>query len=236
MSTILFIRHAQASFGTDDYDRLSDLGKKQAARLGAYLSDIGVAFDAVFSGSMRRQTETAEIVLARLRQNVRLPELQLATDFDEYDSVEVFQSLCADLVEEDPSLSRRLPRILKDHKAFQRIFEEMVRRWVAGRHRRPVSESWQAFKRRVCGGVERVMDTCGQGSQVAVFTSAGALSAVMQKALGLSDERTVEVSWAVYNSAVSTFRYNRQRRFSLVSFNSVAHLKICRDAELLTYR
>jgi broad specificity phosphatase PhoE len=148
----------------------------------------------------------------------------------------VFKSLCADLIEEDPSLSQRLPQILTDHKAFQRIFEEMVGRWVAGRHRRPVSESWQVFTRRVCSGVERVMDTCGQGSQVAVFTSAGALSAVMQKALGLSDERAVEISWAVYNSSVSTFRYNRERRFSLVSFNSVAHLKICRDAELLTYR
>ena len=55
-------------------------------------------------------------------------------------------------------------------------------------------------------------------------------------ALGLSDQRTVDVSWSVYNSSVTVFRFGGANRFSLSSFNSVAHLEICRDPDLLTYR
>ena len=80
------------------------------------------------------------------------------------------------------------------------------------------------------------MGACGSGKQIAVFTSAGTLSAVMQKALDLSDERAVEVSWTVYNSSVSIFRYNVEKRVGLCCFNSVAHLEIRRDASLITYR
>ena len=171
-----------------------------------------------------------------MKANGPLPTIEVVAEFDEYDSAGVFKTICPDLIEEDPGLADELARILTDPKDFQRIFEEMVHRWVAGRHSRPVGETWQAFTRRVRCGVGRVMDTCGQGQQVAVFSSAGALAAVMQKALGLSDGQTVEVSWAVYNSAVSVFRYNSRGRFSLSSFNSVAHLEIGRDAALLTYR
>jgi broad specificity phosphatase PhoE len=236
VSSIFFIRHGQASFGTGNYDRLSELGKKQAERLGAYLAEVGTDFDAVYTGSMQRQVQTAEIVTAGLGSCRPLPAAEVAAEFDEYDSEGVFKAVCPDLVEEDPDLAADLARILKDPSDFQRLFEEIVGRWVAGRYTRPVSETWPAFTRRVRHGLNRVMDDCGQGRQIAVFSSAGALSAVMQKALGLSDEQTVAVSWAVYNSAVSVFRYDSRGRFGLSTFNSVAHLEVCRDAALLTYR
>jgi broad specificity phosphatase PhoE len=236
MSTIYFIRHGQASFGSEDYDRLSDIGREQSERLGHYLAGIETAFDAVFSGSLRRQTETAEIVMSTLKTNGFAPPVAVVSDFDEYDSSGVFKALAADMIEEDPGLSHRLKRILSDPKDFQRIFEKMVNRWVAGRHRCPVAESWQAFTRRVRRGVADVMDACGAGKQIAVFTSAGALSAVMQMALGLSDERAVGVSWVVYNSAVSVFRYNRRKHLGLSTFNSIAHLESCRQDGLITYR
>ncbi len=161
---------------------------------------------------------------------------QVLGDFDEYDSGGVFKALLADLIEEDPGLSKRMPRILTDPKEFQEIYAEMVTRWVDGRNRRPVAETWTQFTQRVGRGVRQVMDACGAGARVAVFTSAGTLSAVMQKALGLSDAHAVGVSWAVFNSAVSVFRYNRRKCIGLSSFNSVAHLEACRDARLITYR
>ena len=236
MSTIHFIRHGQASFGSKDYDRLSGLGRDQALRLGEYLAGNDTVFDAVYSGSLRRQTETAEIVMGALKGTGPVPSIEVARDFDEYDSAGVFKAVAGDMIEEDPGLSDRLSRILTDHKEFQKIFEEMVNRWVAGRHRRPVAESWREFTRRVRRGLDGVMGVCGSGKQVAVFTSAGTLSAVMQKALDLSDERAVGVSWTVYNSSVSVFRYSADKRFGLCSFNSVAHLEIHRDAGLITYR
>src|SRR5690606_40460973 len=41
MPLILLVRHAQASFGTDDYDRLSELGRQQARWLGEYFAARG---------------------------------------------------------------------------------------------------------------------------------------------------------------------------------------------------
>ncbi len=34
MGTLYLVRHGQASFGSDDYDRLSPLGQRQSQRLG----------------------------------------------------------------------------------------------------------------------------------------------------------------------------------------------------------
>ncbi|MFM7789128.1 MAG: hypothetical protein ACKO90_13600, partial [Microcystis panniformis] len=36
MSSVHLVRHGQASFGADDYDRLSELGWRQSSRRGLY--------------------------------------------------------------------------------------------------------------------------------------------------------------------------------------------------------
>ena len=36
MSMLHLVRHGQASFGADDYDKLSELGWQQSRRLGEY--------------------------------------------------------------------------------------------------------------------------------------------------------------------------------------------------------
>jgi broad specificity phosphatase PhoE len=47
MATLYLIRHGQASFGADDYDKLSGLGCRQASVLGDYLLKGGIEFDAI---------------------------------------------------------------------------------------------------------------------------------------------------------------------------------------------
>jgi phosphohistidine phosphatase SixA len=60
MGTIYLIRHAQASFGAADHDRLSEVGLTQAgrsARAGA--CEPAPRTDRIVSGTMRRHEETA---------------------------------------------------------------------------------------------------------------------------------------------------------------------------------
>jgi len=59
VSEIYLLRHGQASFGAEDYDRLSEAGETQARLLGEHLAGLGLEFDAIFSGAMRRQRDTA---------------------------------------------------------------------------------------------------------------------------------------------------------------------------------
>ena len=60
MGDLYVIRHAQASFGRDDYDQLSELGFRQARLLEAFFSRVGTRFEAIYSGSLKRQVDTAE--------------------------------------------------------------------------------------------------------------------------------------------------------------------------------
>ena len=50
MSSILLVRHGQASFGAADYDNLSDVGHEQSRVLGAALAARGVSPDVVVAG------------------------------------------------------------------------------------------------------------------------------------------------------------------------------------------
>ena len=53
VSVLLLVRHGQASWGADDYDRLSPLGEEQSRLLGAALAARGVRPDLVVRGSMQ---------------------------------------------------------------------------------------------------------------------------------------------------------------------------------------
>ena len=45
MGTLYLVRHGQASFGEDDYDKLSELGHRQSRRLGEYFAAKGLHFE-----------------------------------------------------------------------------------------------------------------------------------------------------------------------------------------------
>ena len=83
MAELYLIRHAQASFGMSDYDRLSPMGCRQAGALGEYFRDCAIHFDAVYSGELERQRRTAKIVLGLQPDNVhheidqRLNEIEI---------------------------------------------------------------------------------------------------------------------------------------------------------------
>ena len=68
MSIISLIRHGQASFGSANYDRLSEKGQQQVYELANYWLSLGETFDAVYSGSLERQRHTAQIVIDTFAQ------------------------------------------------------------------------------------------------------------------------------------------------------------------------
>ena len=235
MSEIYFIRHAQASFGDEDYDHLSELGSRQAQILGDYFAFLGLKFQAIYSGEMERQISTAQTVMSLLSEDNMECELRVTAEFNEYDSASIIKSQVPDMIREDPSISKDLHCFYSDMASFKRVFERAVLRWISGRCNIPGVETWQAFTKRVRGGVNKVMEENRQKKRIAVFTSGGPVSAVMQMALGLSNEETIRLSLQIRNTSVSAFKY-RDKQLSLFSFNSVAHLEYHNDEGLITYR
>ena len=58
MAELLIVRHGQASFGADDYDKLSEVGHEQSRLAGAALREAGWQPDRLVTGTLRRQKDT----------------------------------------------------------------------------------------------------------------------------------------------------------------------------------
>ena len=94
MSVLTLVRHGQASFFADDYDRLSEVGEQQARLLGEYWARQQIRFDEVYTGPRQRQQRTAELTGAAYRQaGLPWPEPVVLADLDEYDLAGIAQQL-----------------------------------------------------------------------------------------------------------------------------------------------
>lgn len=236
MSMIYMIRHGQASFGKENYDRLSPLGKRQARILAQYLLNTGFHPHAVYSGTMVRQTATAQELISAYRVADRnVPELEMLGGFNEYDTAAIVTALFPGMVKEEPSLNDDLPKMYASKASFKRVFEGAMLRWVTGEFDTPDIESWKDLKARVAGSLRLIMENHGRGKTVAVFTSGGAIAASLAHVLGISGERAIRLNWQLLNSSVSRFMYNEER-ITLAGFNSIAHLELAGDPTLITYR
>lgn len=237
MSEIYLIRHGQASFGAQNYDRLSPVGERQAAVLAAHLDQYEISFDAFYAGQLERQLKTAQPVCERYAG--RAPHLAaptIRTAFDEYSSEPV---LMARLESDPPAEStgeNPMDTLRNDRRAFQVYFSEAVHQWTAGKFDGvPGVEPWKTFCQRVETGLQDIMQRHGRNQRVAIFTSGGPISAILQTALGLSNRVTIELSWQVMNASLTCLKYNT-RGMALSFFNNVSHLLIAKDDSLLTYR
>jgi len=225
MSEIYFFRHGQASFGEENYDRLSPIGVRQAQVLARYLADAGKVFDAVYYGEMERQQKTAREFINHYRQNkLPVPRPEISDAFNEYDSFAVWQALIPELIEEKPSLTKELDKLPGDQKAFQMVFSQVMVRWTKGEYRASGIPRWDDFVRRVNSGIEKLAIHHGAQKRLAVFTSGG-----------LSDKMALEISWQLMNASITRIKYN-SKGIMLAGFNEVSHLELEGDERLLTYR
>jgi broad specificity phosphatase PhoE len=236
MSEIYLIRHGQASFGDEDYDRLSAVGIRQSRILADHLFAQGVRFDAVYSGPLKRQRDTAQAFCECYgARQAALREPVVLEAFTEYDAGGLLAART--LLGRDgtgPS-TEELDRVRRDKSAFQAYFADTVDRWLAGEFDAAGVETWPAFCRRVARGLRRITRDNGRGRRVAVFTSGGPICAVVQKALDLPGKSAIELSWQTMNASLSCIKY-RGDQLALAFFNNTTHLLLAQDPALLTYR
>jgi len=236
MSEIYLFRHGQASFGEENYDRLSPNGVRQSQILGRHLVQTGKFFDAIYFGEMERQQKTAQEYLDHCsKHGLAAPQPSICDAFNEYDSVAVWQALVPELAQADPSIPNDAAHIAGDKKAFQRVFAKVMNRWISGSCQANGIPNWHDFKQRVRQGLDELAARHGPRKQIAIFTSGGPISVAVQAALDLSDAKALEVSWQLMNASATRIKYNH-RGTMLAAFNDVTHLELEGDAGLLTYR
>ncbi|MBN1104771.1 MAG: histidine phosphatase family protein [Deltaproteobacteria bacterium] len=233
---IYMIRHGQASFGHDDYDRLSPLGRRQSRVLAEHLLRTGFSPDAVYTGTMMRQKATAEEVLAVYQAGKKpLPAFDSLSGFDEYDTDSVVAALFPAMAAQDSSLNEDLSRMYSSKASFKRVFEGAMLRWVTGRFDSPGVESWEGMKARVSAALDLITERHGRGKSIAVFTSGGAIAASLADVLGICGEYAMRLNWQIFNTSITRYMYNEER-ITLAGFNAIAHLELQGDQTLITYR
>ena len=98
MSTLYLVRHGQASFGTDNYDQLSPRAASKWKLLGQFFVESGEKIDRIYSGSLQRQRETADMIAAA---SASRSQSSVDDAFDEYDSDIILRRFAASLSPEE---------------------------------------------------------------------------------------------------------------------------------------
>jgi broad specificity phosphatase PhoE len=240
LSVIYFFRHGQA--GTrDNYDSLSDLGRRQAELLGDYLAAEGIEFQAAYAGAMARQQLTATAVATSYRSaGLPFPTLQTLPAWNEFDLDHVYSELAPLLAASDANFRSEYETMLeqvrtsngrpdaKIHRRWSPCDIQVVDAWIRSLY--PYSgESWDAFRQRVAGLRSSLNGTEGN---VAVFTSATPTAIWAGLALDIHDSRLMALAGVLHNSSISVLRL-REEQLLLFSFNGVPHLA---DAAMRTHR
>ena len=204
MTTSYLIRHGQASFGAESYDKLSPNGELQAQVLGRYFDDILKEAPYVVAGSMQRHQQTATLALTEC-----FPEADVVTDnaWNEFNHQQVFAQY-------EPRFNE--PHLLKQDVAkkanprayLAKIFEGAIERWTGGEYHHEYEESWPTFKNRVETALQNLCDELAKTKPryAVVFTSGGVISVAAGKILGLSPEKTFALNWAIANTSMTTLR------------------------------
>jgi broad specificity phosphatase PhoE len=239
MSIALLVRHAQASFLEPNYDQLSKLGERQSRLLGEYWVGHKIVFDRACTGPCLRQKDTLMLVSNACRKaGIPFPEPLVLPQFDEYQGEAVLERSLPALLDNDHNIRdlhsafHSSSSSAERRAAFQKLFEAVIGKWVRGAICPPGVETWLEFCARVNSGLKKFLSAGKSGEMVAIVTSGGPIAVAMQRALQLSDERTLNVSWMSRNSSWSEFLYSGER-FTLSSFNCHAHID---DPGMLTYR
>ncbi len=217
MSVLYLVRHGQASFGTDDYDRLSDLGKAQSRTTGRFLASQGIEPDRIVHGEMLRQRQTAEGLLEGMGLSM---DAHVDSGWNEYAAWELTGVL--DDVD---------PRAKHDSKIFQGELERGAARWASGEHDEDYRETYKQFTSRVERALDDAVAAMGSGQSTIVVSSAGAIAWTAARLIGGGFDQWMAFNRVTINTGITKI-ITGQSGTSLISFNDHGH----QDPKNATYR
>ncbi|WP_158079911.1 histidine phosphatase family protein [Archangium sp. Cb G35] len=228
MGVLTLVRHGQTSGEWYDRDRLSELGMRQAERLGEVWAAAEHALEAVYVGPAWRHQQTCEAVRAAyLARGLRFPEPVVLPELDEYSAEPLFRVLLPKLAERNDQVRELMESgALEGPDGARRLFrllDPLGRAWARGELEDPAVERWNSFVSRVEAGLRKMMQQPGRKAEVVAFTSAGTMAVATGLTLEASAEKVFALSLMVWNTACTDFLFSGDR-ISLRSFDATPHL------------
>ena len=224
MGQLYLVRHGQASFGAADYDNLSELGRKQARRLGEYFRETDQSFDVVFVGTMRGDRQKWGGIDEGLQAEELVPVLE-RSGLNEYDPAAIVKA-----IHPEPLVHPKTPEDIRNHF---RLLRDGLAAWMQGKTTPEGMSSYPEF----LAGVTTSLDVIRNeyfGKKVLIASSGGPISTAVGHILGASREGTIDLNLRIRNSSVSEIVFT-PRRHSLVTYNTLPHLDGKAYADWVTY-
>ena len=222
MAELYLVRHAQASFGTDDYDRLTELGHRQSRWLGEYFAERAMQFDRVLTGTLRRHRETLQGIAGACSNT---PTAEIDAGLDEY-SAETLVGAYAKAKEVGYAPGHA------DRREHFRLLREVLYAWADGALDADGHLRFADF----VAGARRALESARRpgAARVLVVSSGGPISALLGTLVGAPPRKMIDFNLQARNSGVSELRFN-EKVVHLVSFNNVPHLDRPGRSESITY-
>ena len=214
MGTLYLVRHGQASFGAENYDKLSELGTRQCTALGAWMHECGLVFEGVMRGSLVRQRQSLAAIATQL---AGLPEETEWPCLNEYDSHALIQTVLHTLKEPLPPESTP-----EGYRAHFRLLRQALQGWMEGRTQPLGMPTWQGWLEGVANALDHVRRH--HAGDVLVVSSGGPIATAVAQVLGAPGEAMVELNLRMRNSSVTEFAFTPKRHV-LVSYNALPHLQ-----------
>lgn len=206
MGEITFVRHGQASFGTANYDRLSDLGHVQAQWLGEHLNATSHGFDRVVSGTLRRHRET----LSGIRQHFGVEDVIEDDRLNEMAYHHMESAFRADNPMPDPETGPEM----------EALFSKVLRAWE-GDAIEHTGESFAAFQSRILAAID---EHSIEGSSTLFISSGGPKGILLRHVLGFDISALTEMILKTYNASYTTLEV-QSGGYRLQQFNAIPHLE-----------
>lgn len=216
MSKLILMRHGQASFGSDRYDALSELGTLQARATGQWMKAQGTQVDRLVHGPRQRQRDSASLL--REESGVS-PCLTQHGGLDEFaEGEEIFKAAEACLSRPmDGAENRSRLDVLRD-------YDSTCKAWGLGKIELAGRLSIDDFRIQVRQWFESLSDQPdAAGQQIVAVTSAGVIAAVVCEVLELPNEKWHSLLRVIGNASLTEILFTKERR-SLSAFNGMGHL------------
>ena len=171
MGAIHLVRHGQASFGTGDYDRLSETGHLQARLTGRDMAARGLRPDVVIHGGLRRQRETAEGLLEGLGTGSGGTVCPVECDdrWAEYDADAVLTAARVAGVAGDHGTLDSAGSSDEAKRAFQHQLDAALGHWAG-------LQAFDAYLTATTSAIADAAARSGPGRTTVVVSSAGTIS------------------------------------------------------------
>ncbi|NCN10396.1 MAG: histidine phosphatase family protein [Leptospira sp.] len=227
MARIYLVRHGQANSLGAEYDQLTELGHSQAKLLGEYFVRMRIEFDFVASGTLRRQKQTLEGMLAPLgREGFCFPPAEEFEELNEFDPG-LWLHIANKIRKEDAEFAKTLERYKalqsagrpSSREIFYKLIQRVLREWVEGIHDEPYS--FDQYKNKVASTLTKIPQDAGS---ILLATSSTPVAVLSGLSLGLAKTDFLPLMRYISNTSLNIFDW-KDGQIAPISINSYPHIQ-----------